>query len=86
MTTVLRYTGDDEGVPFVMGVPARNLTDDDLAALVGGRHGKDRGAVRRNLVKSGMYAEVVTAKPTAKPNPSTEAASEPAAPEKADKE
>lgn len=56
MTTVLRYTGNEEGVPFVMGVPARNLTDDDLTALVGDRHGADRGAVKRNLVKSGIYA------------------------------
>lgn len=58
MTTVLRYTGDEEGAPFVMGVPARNLTDDDLAELVGDRFGKDRGAVKRNLVKSGVYSEV----------------------------
>ncbi len=78
MTTVLRYTGDEEGVPFVMGVPARDLTDDDLTALVGSL-GNDRGAVKRALVKSGIYAEA------AKPK-TTEAASEPAAPDKADKE
>ncbi len=85
MTTVLRYTGDDEGVPFVMGVPARNLTDDDLSALVGGSLGNDRGAIKRNLVKSGMYAEATKSKTTDKPT-TTEAASEPAAPDKADKE
>lgn len=62
MTTVLRYTGDDEGVPFVMGVPARNLTDDDLTPLVGGRHGDDRGAVKRSLIKSGIYAAVSQSK------------------------
>lgn len=56
--TVLRYTGDEEGGPFVMGVPARNLDDDDLAKLVGGRLGNDRGAVKRSLVKSGLYSEV----------------------------
>lgn len=56
MTTVLRYTGNEEGVPFVMGVPARNLDDDDLGALVGGQLGDDRGAVKRNLVKTGIYA------------------------------
>lgn len=75
MTTVLRYTGDDEGVPFVMGVPARNLTDDDLGRLVGGRLGNDRGAVKRSLVKSGTYAEVSPSK--AKPaeaKPSTDTA------------
>ncbi len=76
MITVLRYTGDEEGVPFVMGVPARDLTDDDLSALVGSL-GNDRGAVKRALVKSGMYAEATKR---------TEAASEPAAPDKADKE
>ena len=58
MTTVLRYTGNEEGVPFVMGVPARNLTDEDIEALVGGRYGDDRGAVKRTLVKSGVYANV----------------------------
>ncbi len=77
MTTVLRYTGDEEGAPYVMGVPARDLTDDDLSALVGSL-GNDRGAVKRALVKSGMYAEASKSK--------TEAASEPAAPDKADKE
>lgn len=75
MTTVLHYTGDDEGVPFVMGVPARNLTDDDISALVGGRFGDDRGAVKRTLVKSGVYSEV---------SHSTKAAA--AADSKADKE
>lgn len=63
MTTVLRYTGDEEGVPFVMGVPARNLTDDDLGELVGDRFGADRGAVKRNLIKSGAYAAVSQPKP-----------------------
>ncbi|MDP9145918.1 MAG: hypothetical protein M3N43_14715 [Actinomycetota bacterium] len=57
MTTVLRYTGDDEGVPFVMGVPARNLTDDDLEQLVGGRYGNDRGTIKRRLIKTGIYSE-----------------------------
>ena len=75
MTIVLRYTGDEEGVPFVMGVPARNLSDDDLASLVGGRFGSDRGAVKRSLVKSGLYSEV---------RPSSAASS--AADSKADKE
>lgn len=68
MTTVLRYTGNEEGVPFVMGVPARNLTDDDLNALKGGRLGADKGAVKRNLVASGVYAEVSKAEPKAKPS------------------
>lgn len=75
MTTVLRYTGNEEGVPFVMGVPARNLTDEDIEALVGGRYGDDRGAVKRNLTKSGIYAAVSTAKPE-KATPSTTKAEE----------
>ncbi len=65
MTTVLRYKGDEEGVPFVMGVPARNLSDDDLEPIVGGRLGKDRGAVKRNLIKSGVYAEARESKDAA---------------------
>jgi hypothetical protein len=75
VTTVLRYTGNEEGVPFVMGVPARNLSDDDLAALVGGRLGNDRGAVKRTLLKTGVYSEVSHSKEAA-----------PAADHKADKE
>jgi hypothetical protein len=55
--TVLRYTGNEEGVPFVMGVPARDLTDDDLGALTGGRHGKDKAAVKRALLATGIYSE-----------------------------
>jgi hypothetical protein len=53
----LKYTGNEEGVPFVMGVPARDLSDDDLDELAGGRLGKDKAAVRKSLVKSGVYAE-----------------------------
>ena len=55
--TALRYTGDDEGTPYVMGVPARDLTDDDLAQLAGGRFGADAAAVRKNLAATGIYAE-----------------------------
>ena len=80
MTTVLRYNGDEEGVPFVMGVPARNLTDDDMALLVGGRWGNDKGTVRRRLAKvevdgRSVYSEVSQSK--AKPSeakPSTDTA------------
>ena len=53
----LRYTGDDEGTPYVMGVPARDLSDDDLDELTGGRLGKDAEAVAKNLIATGIYAE-----------------------------
>jgi hypothetical protein len=62
---MLRYTGNEEGVPFVMGVPARDLTDDDLEALAGGRHGKDRAAVKRALLATGIYSESKPAASTA---------------------
>lgn len=71
MTTVLRYTGSDEGVPFVMGVPARDLTEADLESLVG-RFGADVKAVQKNLTAHGLY---VVSKSKAD-KPSTEAASE----------
>ena len=54
-----------------LGVPARNLTSADVNRLVGGRWGKTRPTVLKRLVESGLY---------------TEAASEPAADDKADKE
>lgn len=77
MTTVLRYTGNEEGVPFVMGVPARNLTDEDIEALVGGRYGDDRGAVKRTLVKSGMYKAVTeSASPSTAKKATTDKAEE----------
>ena len=72
MTTVLRYTGNEEGVPFVMGVPARNLTDDDLEALKGDEWGNDKGTVKRRLLKSGIYAE--SKAKADKPEPSTDTA------------
>lgn len=71
MTTVLRYTGNDEGVPFVMGVPARDLTESDLDALVG-RFGADAKAVHKNLTAHGLYVAVKSKAD----KPSTEAASE----------
>jgi len=30
----LFYTGDDDGTPFVTGIPARDLTEGDIARLV----------------------------------------------------
>lgn len=41
---VLRYTGTDAGVPAISGVPARDLTENDLARLVYVEHGDLSGA------------------------------------------
>lgn len=66
---VLRYAAKDDA--FLMGVPARDLTSDDLKSPELDRFGKTKPTVIKRLVESGLY---------------TEAASEPAAPDKADKE
>lgn len=75
---VLRYTAKDDA--YFMGVPARDLTDDDVALVVlSGQFGKTKPTVIKRLAESAMYAE------PSKPK-TTEAASEPAVPDKADKE
>ena len=56
---------------FLMGVPARDLTASDLKSPELERFGKTRPTVVKRLVESGLY---------------TEAASDSAASEKADKE
>ena len=63
--TALRYTGDDEGTPYVMGVPARDLSDDDLDQLKGGTLGKDAESVAKNLIATGIFAESKPAAPKA---------------------
>lgn len=50
---VLRYLGRN-GSPFVMNIPARNLTEADLARLE-----LERGITRDEVLKSGLYVEVV---------------------------
>lgn len=66
---VLRYTASGD---FLMGVPARDLTSDDLKSPELGRFGKTKPTVIKRLVDSGLYTEA--------------ASDQPAAPEKADKE
>lgn len=56
---------------YFMGVPARDLTDSDVDALRSERWGKTKPTVVKRLAESHLY---------------TEAASDTAAPEKADKE
>ena len=64
---VLRYAAKDDA--YFMGVPARDLTDDDLPRIVAsGRFGKTKPTVIKRLAESGMYDE-----------PSTEAARKSAA-------
>jgi hypothetical protein len=64
---VLRYTAKDDA--YYIGVPARDLTADDVDALRSERWGKTRPTVIKRLAESHLY---------------TEAASDTAAPEKAD--
>lgn len=53
---VLRYAAKDDA--YFMGVPARDLTDDDLPRIVrSGRFGKTKPTVIKRLVESGMYDE-----------------------------
>lgn len=45
---VLRYTGNDAGQPSISGVPARDLTENDVARLVYVEHGDLSGAAFDN--------------------------------------
>lgn len=54
---VLRYRGDE----FLMGVPARDLTDADLKSPELDRLGKTRPTVIKRLVESGLYTEAASA-------------------------
>ena len=44
----LHYTGNDAGEPAISGVPARDLTENDLARLVRIEHGDISGAAHAN--------------------------------------
>ena len=44
----LYYTGNDAGEPAISGVPARDLTENDLARLVYVEHGEISGAAHDN--------------------------------------
>lgn len=67
----LFYTGNDEGEPHVSGVPARDLTDEDIARLVyiegGGKNAE------------GKLIDRLTAGPYRKTKPDAPAHSTPAA-------
>ena len=67
---VLRYRAD--GDAYLMGVPARDLTEDDLPRIVkSGRFGKTKPTVIKRLAETGLYAE---------PSAPTDAARKSAAP------
>lgn len=47
----LHYTGTDAGEPAISGVPARDLTENDIARILYVRHGDDvRGAARQAAI------------------------------------
>lgn len=46
----LHYQGDESGRPFISGVPARDLTENDIARLVTIAHGQLRGAAHQAAV------------------------------------
>jgi len=50
----LYYTGDADGLPYILGVPARDLGAADLARLAFIR-GITPAAVRDELIASGIY-------------------------------
>lgn len=63
---VLHYTGNHrEGTPYFLGVPARDLTDDDVAGLTGERWGKTRPTVIKRLTESSLYTEAAPESATA---------------------
>lgn len=58
-TVVLTYLGDDSGEPHVSGVPARDLTENDVVRLA-----EAQGITYAGLLASGIYEEA--AKPKSK--------------------
>ena len=51
---VAHYTGSDAGEPFITGIPARDLSENDISRLaeIAGQDPKDYLAA---LLKSGVY-------------------------------
>ena len=50
----LFYTGDSDGLPYILGVPARDLDAADLARIAFIR-GVAPAAIRDELIASGIY-------------------------------
>jgi hypothetical protein len=69
----LYYTGDDEGNPYVVNVPARDLTENDLARLLYVEHGSTlSGAAQSNALDA--LTSRLTAGPYRKTKPDAPAA------------
>lgn len=68
---VLFYTGDDEGRPAISGVPARDLTENDVARQLYIRHGgKELSGAAQTKAIEALYDEL-TAGPYRKTKPET---------------
>lgn len=63
----LYYTGNEAGEPSLSGVPARDLTENDLARLVYVEHGALSGAAHDNAVEK--ITDRLTAGPYRKTEP-----------------
>ena len=50
----LVYTGDDAGHPYLSGIPARNLTENDVCHLADSR-GVTASVILADLTASGLY-------------------------------
>lgn len=67
----LHYTGNDAGEPAISGIPARDLTENDLARAVYVEHGELSGAAHDRAVAK--LVEQLTAGPYRKTAPPTAA-------------
>lgn len=70
----LHYTGSDAGEPAISGVPARDLTENDVARLVYVEHGDLSGAAENNATEklvdrllAGPYRKTAPEPSAAKP-------------------
>lgn len=71
----LFYTGDDSGSPAVGGIPARDLTENDLARAVYVEHGDLSGAAHEKA--TGAIVDRLTAGPYRKTKPDAAPAAKP---------
>jgi len=68
----LHYTGNDAGEPAISGVPARDLTENDIARLLTIEHGDGlRGAARTGAIDK--LVDELTAGPYRRTAPSAKA-------------
>ncbi len=77
----LYYTGTDAGEPSISGVPARDLTENDVARLVYVEHGDMSGAAHEK--SADKVVDQLTDGPYRKTKPSDEAEPSAATPKEA---